>query len=116
MNRPTAIRNGSYACRSSGAASGGSAIGNRVVTVIAIMGAALIGLGIIAFIAANWSDIPKLVKLAMMVVGTPAIYVIGWFVGYRFGYRPHRHRGHPARRHRVWRVHPPRGADLSRSG
>ena len=65
---------------------GGSAIGNRVVSVIAVMGAALIGLGIIAFIAANWSDIPKLVKLAMMVVGTPAIYVIGWFVGYRFGY------------------------------
>ena len=65
---------------------GGSAIGNRVVTVIAIMGAALIGLGIIAFIAANWSDIPKLAKLALMVVGTPAIYVIGWFIGYRFGY------------------------------
>ena len=67
-------------------APGGSAIGNRVVTVIAVMGAALIGLGIIAFIAANWSDIPKLVKLAMMVVGTPAIYVIGWLIGYRFGY------------------------------
>ena len=65
---------------------GGSAIGNRVVSVIAIMGAALIGLGIIAFIAANWSEIPKLAKLAMMVVGTPAIYVIGWFIGYRFGY------------------------------
>ncbi len=65
---------------------GGSAIGNRVVTVIAIMGAALIGLGIIAFIAANWTEIPKLAKLAMMVVGTPAIYIIGWFVGYRFGY------------------------------
>ncbi len=67
-------------------AAGGSAIGNRTVSVIAIMGAALIGLGIIAFIAANWSDIPKLAKLAMMVVGTPAIYVIGWFVGYRFDY------------------------------
>ena len=65
---------------------GGSAIGNRVVSVIAIMGAALIGLGIIALIAANWSEIPKFAKLAMMVVGTPAIYVIGWFVGYRFGY------------------------------
>ena len=64
----------------------GSAIGNRVVSVIAVMGAVLIGLGIIAFIAANWSEIPKLVKLAMMVVGTPAIYVIGWFVGYRFHY------------------------------
>ena len=78
-----AIRN-RYASDSPEASS--SAIGNRVVTVIAIMGAALIGLGIIAFIAANWSDIPKLVKLAMMVVGTPAIYIIGWLIGYRFGY------------------------------
>ena len=64
----------------------GSAIGNRVVSIIAVMGAVLIGLGIIAFFAANWSEIPKLVKLAMMVVGTPAVYVIGWLVGYRFEY------------------------------
>ena len=65
---------------------GGTAIGNRVISIIAIMGAVLIGLGIIAFIAANWSEIPREAKLALMVVGTPAIYVIGWFVGYRFGY------------------------------
>ena len=64
----------------------GSAIGNRTVSVIAIMGAALIGLGIIAFIAANWSDIPTLAKLAMMVVGTPVIYVAGWLLSYRFGF------------------------------
>ena len=71
---------------SSGALSGGSATGNRVATAIAVMGASLIGLGIIAFIAANWSAIPALAKLALMVIGTPAIYVIGWFVGYRFDY------------------------------
>ena len=64
----------------------GSAIGNRVVSVIAVMGAALIGLGIIAFIAANWSEIPTLAKLALMVVGTPVIYVAGWLLSYRFGY------------------------------
>ena len=64
----------------------GSAIGNRTVSVIAIMGAALISLGIIAFIAANWSDIPTLAKLAMMVVGTPVIYVAGWLMSYRFGF------------------------------
>ena len=64
----------------------GSAIGNRTVSVIAIMGAALIGLGIIAFIAANWSDIPTLAKLALMVVGTPVIYVAGWLLSYRFGF------------------------------
>ena len=71
---------------SGGAATGGSATGNRVVTAIAVMGASLIGLGVIAFIAANWSAIPALAKLALMVIGTPAIYIIGWFVGYRFGY------------------------------
>ena len=65
---------------------GGSAIGNRTVSVIAIMGAALIGLGIIAFIAANWSEIPTLAKLALMVVGTPVIYVAGWLLSYRFGF------------------------------
>ena len=65
---------------------GGSAIGNRVVSIIAIMGAVLIGLGIIAFIAANWSEIPKMAKLALMVVGTPALYAIGYFTAYRFGY------------------------------
>ena len=69
-----------------GAASDDSATGNRVVTAIAVMGASLIGLGVIAFIAANWSAIPALGKLALMVIGTPTIYIIGWFVGYRFGY------------------------------
>ncbi len=62
------------------------AIGSRTVSVIAIMGAALIGLGIIAFIAANWSDIPALAKLALMVIGTPVIYVAGWLLSYRFGF------------------------------
>ena len=65
---------------------GGSAIGNRVVSVIAVMGAALTGLGIIVFIAANWSEISTLAKLALMVVGTPVIYVSGWLLAYRFGY------------------------------
>lgn len=69
-----------------GEPAGGSAIGNRVVSVIAIMGAALIGLGIIAFIAANWSEIPTLAKLALMVVGTPVIYIVGWLLSYRFSY------------------------------
>ncbi len=65
---------------------GDSAIGNRVVSVIAIMGAVLVGLGIIVFIAANWSEISTFAKLALMVVGTPAIYLAGWLLSYRFGY------------------------------
>jgi uncharacterized membrane protein len=60
---------------------------NRLVTVLLIMGAVLVGLGIILFVAANWREIPSAVKLAMMFVGVPAIYGIGFFLRYRFDYQ-----------------------------
>ena len=63
-----------------------AAVANRMVSIVAIMGAALIGLGIIAFIAANWSEMPRFARLALMIVGTPTLYVAGWLVGYRFDY------------------------------
>ena len=61
-------------------------LSNRVVTVVAVMGAVLIGLGIIAFIAANWSEISPWGRLALMAVGTPTIYAVGWLVAYRFAF------------------------------
>ncbi len=61
-------------------------LNNRVVSALAIMGSVLIGLGIIAFVAANWSSIPAWGRLVMMSVGTPAIYFIGWFLAYRMAY------------------------------
>lgn len=64
----------------------GGAIGNRVVSVIAVMGASLIGLGIIAFIASNWSDIPQPARLALLIGGTLAIYAGGGTLRYRWGY------------------------------
>ena len=62
------------------------AIGGRAVSVIAIMGSALVGLGIIAFIAANWDGIPTLGRLALLIGGTPAIYAAGWILAHRFRY------------------------------
>lgn len=67
-------------------AEAGSAIGNRTVSVIAIMGVALIGAGIIAFIAANWPRIDTMARLALLIGGAPAIYVAGWALAYRGGY------------------------------
>ena len=64
----------------------GSAIGNRVISVIAVMGVSLIGLGIIAFIASNWSEIPHPARLALLIGGTLAIYVIGGALRYRWQY------------------------------
>ena len=61
-------------------------LGLRVISVMAIMGVALIGLGIIAAVAANWSVIPALAKVALMVVGTPLLYAIGWVLAYRMSY------------------------------
>ena len=64
----------------------GDAIAGRTISVIAIMGSALVGLGIIAFIAANWSGMPTLGRLALLIGGTPAIYAAGWLLAHRFGY------------------------------
>ena len=59
---------------------------SRVVSVIAVMGAALVGLGIIAAVAANWSAIPVGARLSMMAVGTPALYFAGWLLIQRWGF------------------------------
>ena len=53
---------------------------SRVVSVIAVMGAALVGLGIVAAVAANWSAIPLGTKLVMMAVGVPVLYFAGWLL------------------------------------
>ena len=59
---------------------------NRLVTVLLIMGAVLVGLGVILFVAANWQEIPSGVKLAMMFIGVPVIYGAGFLLRYRFDY------------------------------
>ncbi len=59
---------------------------NRLVTVLLIMGAVLVGLGVILFVAANWQEISPGVKLAMMFIGIPVIYGAGFLLRYRFDY------------------------------
>jgi uncharacterized membrane protein len=48
----------------------------RLVSVVAIVGAVVVGLGVILFFAANWSAIPHLVRLAMLVT-----LVVGAYAG-----------------------------------
>ncbi len=59
---------------------------SRLVTVLVILGAVLLGLGVILFVAANWQSIPSTVKLVIMIVGVPAIYGIGFWLRYHRGY------------------------------
>ncbi len=58
----------------------------RLVTILAILGSVLVGLGVILFFASNWQEIPKSVKLAMILIAIPAAYGIGYWLRYSRGY------------------------------
>ena len=51
---------------------------SRLVSVFAALGAILIGVGIILLIGANWECIPKLGRLAILIVATFGIYHMGY--------------------------------------
>ncbi|MSQ14025.1 MAG: DUF2157 domain-containing protein [Dehalococcoidia bacterium] len=51
----------------------------RLITALAVLGAVLVGLGVILFIGANWQTIPKFGKLAMVFVGLVATYGAGFW-------------------------------------
>ena len=59
----------------------------RLVTILATLGSVLVGLGVILFFASNWQDIPKPVKLAMILIAIPAAYGIGYWLRYWRGYQ-----------------------------
>ncbi|MSR76196.1 MAG: DUF2157 domain-containing protein [Candidatus Ryanbacteria bacterium] len=56
--------------------------GNRVVTVVAILGAVLIGLGALLFFASNWQAIPVVGKIAIILTSTAFAYGIGYWLKY----------------------------------
>lgn len=59
---------------------------NRLAGILAVMGAVLVGLGVVGLVAVNWSEISDLAKLVMMVTCTAASYGAGWLLAYRMGY------------------------------
>jgi uncharacterized membrane protein len=59
---------------------------SRLVSVLAILGSLLVGLGIILFFAANWDQLPRLLRLAIIMVGIPAVYGTGYWLRYVKGY------------------------------
>src|SRR4051794_35202089 len=50
---------------------------SRVVQVLAIGGAVAVGLGVILFFAANWSELPQFTRLALIVAAMVASYAAG---------------------------------------
>ena len=59
----------------------------RLVTILSTLGSVLVGLGVILFFAANWQEIPRPVKLAMILIAIPAVYGIGYWLRYLRGYQ-----------------------------
>src|SRR3989338_8466781 len=57
-------------------------IGERFLKLLSVLGAILIGIGVILFFAANWRDIPPMGKTILLVGSTLAAYGIGYFLRY----------------------------------
>lgn len=52
----------------------------RTIRIIVTIGAILVGVGIFSFIAANWQEMTKVVKVLIIVIAMIASYTGGWFL------------------------------------
>ena len=71
---------------STGDAAAPSTLVSRAVSLIGVMGALLVGLGIIIYVAANWDAIPIWARVTMLVGLTVVINAAGWALLARFDY------------------------------
>ncbi|KJR42789.1 hypothetical protein MCHI_001324 [Candidatus Magnetoovum chiemensis] len=54
----------------------------KMASILSVLGAVLAGVGVILFIASNWSVIPKSVKLAIIFGSMLSSYSIGYYLGF----------------------------------
>lgn len=58
----------------------------RMSTMLALMGAVLVGVGILLFVAANWQGIPLIMRFVLLCTTVIACNGIGYFLLYSRGY------------------------------
>lgn len=58
----------------------------RIVTVLAALGAILVGLGVILFFASNWDGIPQWNRFAIILISTAGAYALGYRLRFSQGY------------------------------
>lgn len=56
------------------ASSAAFGLSNRMVAMLSLLGAILMGTGVVSFVAANWQDMPRLMRLSLMGGGLWAAY------------------------------------------
>ena len=59
----------------------------RLVTSLSAIGAVLVGLGVILFLAANWEGIPREFRLGGILAAILASHGLGYYLRYHRGYR-----------------------------
>lgn len=52
----------------------------RIAAVLAIAGALVTGFGVILFFAANWSDVPRWLRVGLLMVGMATLYGLGYYL------------------------------------
>ncbi|OGP90534.1 MAG: hypothetical protein A2031_02795 [Deltaproteobacteria bacterium RBG_19FT_COMBO_43_11] len=55
---------------------------NKLITTISVLGAILVGVGFILFIASNWSEIPRAGKLGIIFGAMLVSYILGFYLRY----------------------------------
>jgi uncharacterized membrane protein len=58
----------------------------RTIRIIVTIGAILVGVGIFSFIAANWQEMTKIMKVLIIVIAMIASYTGGWFLREKWHY------------------------------
>lgn len=64
------------------------AVPARLITILSVLGAILIGVGIFAFVAANWSELHRTGKLAVIIGAMIASYATGYWLREGTGHTP----------------------------
>lgn len=68
---------------------GGERAGHgKLITALSVLGAILVGLGVILFVASNWSRIPKIGKLSIIYLSLIASYASGFYLRHERGNYP----------------------------
>lgn len=58
----------------------------RTITIIATVGAVLIGAGIFSFVASNWQHMTKVIKVLILLVTMLTSYIAGWALKEKYNY------------------------------
>lgn len=61
---------------------------SRIISILAVLGAILVGVGVIILIGANWQAMPKWSRVTLLIIAMTAAYTGGWRLSHGTGKYP----------------------------